>query len=402
MKFNDLVQEITPDQQKNDAKIGIKRGAGGRFDKGTMAGRHYASKPKPQGQAKPKGDAPDYRSGDMRRNRVADLGKDKRKAALKQKQADTNVAKSKVKGDVAKFAQHRKDMKPGRIVQHPDGIFYQLNPEGQWLEIDGMKSKTEKDGSISISGTPKAVPGVYPLAPKDARSMELTDVAKGVEQGPGTIDRLKKAASDKINTAIGGPLASKTRMDPDASTAQKVGAVAGAGLGRAMSAMMGKKKVREPGAAGDIRDRKHAKLKFALEEPLTMFKASKDPDEKIKYAEEWITKLSAFKKQRPDLDGLDDYAISFAAQLKNSQFPKSHPQWYGQFVKKVRAMRESIFYKLDAIFEKMGITWEQCGYKVIISENKNKGGNVLLVPIKAIDELNEAIQLDELKKLAGV
>ena len=31
-------------------------------------------------------------------------------------------------------------------------------------------------------------------------------------------------------------LASKTRMDPDASTAQKVGAVAGAGLGRAMSA----------------------------------------------------------------------------------------------------------------------------------------------------------------------
>ena len=58
-----------------------------------------------------------------------------------------------------------------------------------------------------------------------------------------------------------------------------------------MSAMMGKKTIREPGTGGDIRDRKNNNLRFALEEPLTMFKASKDPDEKIKYAEEWITQI---------------------------------------------------------------------------------------------------------------
>ena len=128
-----------------------------------------------------------------------------------------------------------------------------------------------------------------------------------------------------------------------------------------------------------------------------MFKASDDPDEKIKYAEEWISKLSDFKQKRPDIDGLDDYAISFASQLKQSGFPKSHPQWYGQFVQKVRAMRESVFNELNAIFEEGGITWEQCGYKVIMSEKK--GDDVLLLPIKAI---NEAIELHELKKLAGV
>ena len=43
---------------------------------------------------------------------------------------------------------------------------------------------------------------------------------------------------------------------------------------------------------------------------------------------------------------------------------------------------------------------QQCGYNVLISEKK--GADVLLVPTKAIDELNEAIELEELKKLAGV
>lgn len=390
MKFKDI-KEAPGDQRAGDPNAGIVRGKGGRFDKGNQSGYQFSKKRGPEGQASD--DAPDYRSGDMRRGRISDLGKQKRVAALKQKQADTNVAKSKEVGLVGQFAKHRKDLKPGRVVQHPDGIFYQMTADG-WLEVDGVKKN--KDGTFDTKNL-KAVPGVYPLAPKDARSMELTDVAKGVKQGPGTLDRLKKAGADAVNKAIGGPLASKTRMDPDASTAQKVGAVAGAGLGRAMSAMMGKKKVREPGTGGDIRDRKNGQLRFALEQPLNMFKASDDPDEKIKYAEEWISKLADFKQKRPDIDGLDDYAISFAAQLKQSGFPKSHPQWYGQFVKKVRSMRESVFNELNAIFEEGGITWEQCGYKVIMSEKK--GDDVLLLPIKAI---NEAIELHELKKLAGV
>ena len=391
MKFKDI-SEAPGDQRAGDPNAGIVRGAGGKFAKGNQSGYQFSKKRGPEGQARD--DAPDYRSGDMRRGRIRDLGKARKVAALKQKQADDNVKKSKEVGQLGQFAKHRKDLKVGRVVQHPDGIFYQMTADG-WLEVDGV-TVNKKDGTFNTDKL-KAVPGVYPLAPKDARSMELTDVAKGVKAGPGTLARLKKAGADAVNKAIGGPLASKTRMDPDASTAQKVGAVAGAGLGRAMSAMMGKKTVREPGTGGDIRDRKNNNLRFALEEPLTMFKASKDPDEKIKYAEEWISKLSNFKKKRPDIDGLEDYAIQFAAQLKASGFPKSHPQWYGQFVQKVRAMRESVFNELNAIFEEGGITWEQCGYKVIMSENK--GDDVLLLPIKAIDE---AIELHELKKLAGV
>ena len=61
-------------------------------------------------------------------------------------------------------------------------------------------------------------------------------------------------------------------------------------------------------------------MRFALEQPLTMFKASDDPDEKIKYAEEWISKLSDFKQKRPDIDGLEDYAIQFAVSVKTIWF----------------------------------------------------------------------------------
>ena len=86
--------------------------------------------------------------------------------------------------------------------------------------------------------------------------------------------------------------------------------------------------------------------------------------------------------------------------LKNSPLKKTEPEWYGSFMPKVRAMAKESYDALNTIFEANGITWEQCGYKVLISEKK--GADVLLVPTKAIDELNEAIELEELKKLAGV
>ena len=63
--------------------------------------------------------SPDYRSGDMRRGRIRDLGKARKVAALKQKQADDNVKKSKEVGQLGQFAKHRKDLKVGRVVQHP-------------------------------------------------------------------------------------------------------------------------------------------------------------------------------------------------------------------------------------------------------------------------------------------
>ena len=69
-------------------------------------------------------------------------------------------------------------------------------------------------------------------------------------------------------------------------------------------------------------------MRFALEEFLTSLKQVKIPDEKIKYAEEWIYH---HQKEKTDIDGLEDYAIT-PGPLKASG--SIHPQWYGQFVQK--------------------------------------------------------------------
>ena len=398
-KSNNQFRSVMPGSSKRNRRKGGEREIG---PNDTLT-RTKAPRKIPQGQSsKQKID-----KGDKLGNKTAGgvLAKSQQNAinrAIAQ-QNQNNIEKSKQTGVYGDFAKHRKDMKVGRVVQHPDGIFYRLEKTdkgSQWMEVDGVKAKKEKDGSTTFDTQyAKPVKGVYPLAPKDARSMELTSIAKGVGQGPGAIEKMKQAGADAINKAIGGPLASKTRMDPDASTAQKVGAVAGAGIGRAMANVLKKGPAPEK-TGGDIRDRHNGQLRFALEEPLTMFKVAKTDSEKIEYAKQWIDKLAAFKKQRPDISGLDDYAIQFGAMLKNSPLKKTEPEWYGSFMPKVRAMAKESYDALNTIFEANGITWEQCGYKVLISEKK--GADVLLVPTKVIDELNEAIELEELKKLAGV
>ena len=50
---------------------------------------------------------------------------------------------------------------------------------------------------------------------------------------------------------------------------------------------------------------------------------------------------------------------------------------------KSKGYERTVFNELNAIFEEGGITWEQCGYKVIMSENK---GDDVLLSIKAINE----------------
>ena len=53
-------------------------------------------------------------------------------------------------------------------------------------------------------------------------------IAKGVAPTQSTMDKMK----DRAVQAMGGPLASKTMADPEATGTEKAGAVAGAALGR--------------------------------------------------------------------------------------------------------------------------------------------------------------------------
>ena len=79
--------------------------------------------------------------------------------------------------------------------------------------------------------------------------------------------------------------------------------------------------------------------------------------------------------------------------LKASGLQKTNPQEYQALVTKARGMREAAFNYFNKLIETVGITWEQLGYKVVLSENK--GDDVILIPTKDIE-------LQQIKSLAGV
>ena len=62
-------------------------------------------------------------------------------------------------------------------------------------------------------------------------------------------------------------------------------------------------------------------------------------------------------------------------------------------VTQARALRTEAYQHMNKILEAVGLTWEDIGYKVIISESITD--SVVLIPI-------QDIQLSKLKTLAGL
>ena len=90
---------------------------------------------------------------------------------------------------------------------------------------------------------------------------------------------------------------------------------------------------------------------------------------------------------------VEPYLDSLGPMLKASGLQKTNPQEYAQLVTKARSMREAAYNYFNKLIETVGITWEQLGYKVVLSENK--GDDIILIPTKDIE-------LQQLKSLAGV
>jgi hypothetical protein len=63
-------------------------------------------------------------------------------------------------------------------------------------------------------------------------------------------------------------------------------------------------------------------------------------------------------------------------------------------------MRTEAYEYANELLEAAGLTWEQVGYKVSLHEGASDV--VFLTPITALTELTEQIQLQDLKKLAGM
>ena len=359
------------------------------------------------------------------------VGKEKKYKRAVDKQASNNRQKATQRGDIGGFAKQQtfKNSLKNAIVSDPNGVIYQYQPQEQQAvmepnpEKEGeMRPVLDQEGkavtepnpngkyawrAIELKGSGKKVnpgekkawepekdvitdlPGTYPLKDTDGVAQDLMSIAKGVEPTKG----LAQAMKDRATKAMGGPLATKTMQDPDASTAAKVGAVAGAGLGRLASKMIKKPQVQAPKPELPLQGVHMNDIKMHQK---GMVDQSKDESARIEHAKQF---LDILKKHDVKYD-VDKYVQAITPAIKKSGLQKAAPQFYSQFVQQVRAMRAEAFEYANSVLEAAGITWEQAGYKVSLHEEASDV--VFLTPNVAMNELNEAIEIQELKNLAGM
>ena len=336
---------------------------------------------------------PKTSNANMAPGKYVDMARARKAQALKAKQAAGNVAGSKVGGEISDFggARAAATKMKNQIVVHPnrDDVHFQYIETGkgqsgwQWQEVSKTKTVPGQDHLREPN------PGTYPIADKDSIAIELTSMAKGTYSDKSIADRVK----DKAVAAMGGELANKTMQDPGASTAAKIGGVAGAALGRLAS-----KAIKRPTVAvakPDLPTQGNHMNDINMHQK-GMVDQSKEAGERIKHAQEF---LNVLKKHDVKYD-VDKYVQAITPAIKRSGLQKAAPEFYGQFVKQVRAMRTEAYEYANELLEAAGLTWEQVGYTVSLHEGASDV--VFLTPITALTELTEQIQLQDLKKLAGM
>ena len=245
--------------------------------------------------------------------------------------------------------------------------------QGEWLDPNGtpatglMKQELMKQVNKDITGQP----------PKPG----------------GIVQRAKDYMSGKTPG-----LAQATRSDPKSGIGRKLAGIAGAAIGGAMAG--GKtppqqQPAPQPGEqpapqAGE--QPAQGGLKPVPGPTTAELKAlqSKTLQGDLESAKALVGKLSNLKNKGYDAD---TFIQAAAPAMKRGGLAKSDPQAYAHFVKLARSMRAEAYQHMNAILEYAGLTWEDLGYEVLVSEAVDS--HVLLVPI-------EEIKMHEMKKLAGV
>jgi hypothetical protein len=289
---------------------------------------------------------------------------------------------------------------PGAIVKTPQGNHFVRNDQG-WMPsdqkgvVDPNASAENPNSRMSKSldkaaGTPDPKTGVI-QAPDDS-------LGGKIRQG---IDKIKKAGAD----AIGGPLATATRSDPDAGTIKKAGATVGAGIGRAMSAL-GKggeqpaaEPAAEPAADAPATDQPAADAPAQPKGPKPVpgptaseikMLQSKTLQGDLAAAKALVGKLSNLKTKGYDAD---KFIQAAAPVMKKGGLAKSDPQAYTHFTKLARSMRQEAYQHMCKVLEAAGFTWEDVGFEILVSESVTS--HVMLIPVKEIN-------IYEMKLLAGI
>ena len=208
------------------------------------------------------------------------------------------------------------------------------------------------------------------------------------------VKRVGQGVVDKITTGTGGSLATKTMMDPNASTSKKIGAKFGAGVGRAMSG--GIKGLRNlKGQGQQTPDAPAPTMSGQDHRQLGTMQANALKGD-LPAAKGLAQKLSDLTTKGVDAGEISNYANTIAPVLKRGGLAKTDPQLYTHVVKLARSMRKEAYEHMCKILEHAGFTWLELGYTVMLSESTT---DVILLPTV---ELNEAIELDRMTNLAGI
>ena len=286
---------------------------------------------------------------------------------------------------------------PGAIVKTPQGKHFVRNDQG-WMPsdqkgvVDPNASAENPNSRMSKSldkaaGTPDPKTGVI-QAPDDS-------LGGKIRQG---IDKIKKAGAD----AIGGPLATATRSDPDAGTIKKAGATVGAGIGRAMSALgkggeqpaadapaTDQPATDQPAADAPAQPKGPKPVPGPTASEIKMLQ-SKTLQGDLAAAKALVGKLSNLKTKGYDAD---KFIQAAAPVMKKGGLAKSDPQAYTHFTKLARSMRQEAYQHMCKVLEAAGFTWEDVGFEILVSESVTS--HVMLIPVKEI-------KIYEMKLLAGI
>ena len=110
-----------------------------------------------------------------------------------------------------------------------------------------------------------------------------------------------------------------------------------------------------------------------------------------------VTYLSGKLEQGADPKEISQYANAASTLLKrNKAWVQQNQQLYTHLVKLARGMRVEAYDHISRVLEHAGLTWEDLGYRVAVTENQ-----VILFPSAEFAQLEESVALQEMKTLAG-
>ena len=358
-----------PADPKADPNAGIVRGQGGRFTSGNQSGVQFA--PKGTVDKQKQQQAQGSKQQPAQQQQTAQGGAQGTPAPKTGAQSTTSGAAPRNTG--GEPADNAIDI-PNNTKKKVNNIEFKWDQEqSEWLDPNGtpatglMKQELMKQVNKDVTGQP----------PK-----------------PGMMQRAKDYISGKTPG-----LAQATRSDPKSSIARKAMGMAGAAIGGALAGgKPGQQQPEQPAQPGE-QPAPQADAQPAQGAPKPVpgpttaeLKAlqSKTLQGDLESAKALVTKLSDLKTKGYDAD---TFIQAAAPAMKRGGLAKSDPQAYAHFVKLARSMRAEAYQHMNAILEYAGLTWEDLGYEVLVSESVDS--HVLLVPI-------EEIKIHEMKKLAGV